>query len=251
MSELEEWLRLRAAQGPRITVIDLYRLAGERRGLAPHELPVEERAALAAAAAPHIWPGFETMAGSWRNDPLRVVDYDAAWPAVFASWRDRIAAALGPVAERIEHVGSTSVPGLAAKPTVDIQVSVPELEDEPAYLPHLERTHLRLRTRDLLHRYFRPPAPRPREVHVHVCESGSEWEAVHLRFRDRLRRDADARERYAAVKWEAARIWADDRWGYTETKTAVILDILDEAQAAGEKKEGERRPAPAPEDVVG
>jgi GrpB-like predicted nucleotidyltransferase (UPF0157 family) len=68
-------------------------------------------------------------------------------------------------------------------------------------------------------------------VHVHVCQAGSDWEREHLLFRDYLRSHAGARDAYATVKQEAARVWWDDRIGYTEAKTAVILDLLDAAES--------------------
>jgi len=237
----EAWARLREVEGERLTVIDLYRLVAEPRGLEPHELSIEERQALARSVMPLVWPGFETTDGTARIDPVEVVEYDPAWPAVFERWRKRIAAALGPAALRIEHVGSTSVPGLAAKPTVDIQVSVRDLDDESDYVPQLEGAGVQLRSRDDVHRYFRPPATEPRSVHVHVCALGSDWERHHLRFRDYLRAHPEARDRYAAVKREAAKVWVDDRWGYTDAKTDVILDIMEAAEAAaGRSVPGDR-----------
>jgi GrpB-like predicted nucleotidyltransferase (UPF0157 family) len=95
----------------------------------------------------------------------------------------------------------------------------------------IEQAGVQLRSRDALHRFFRPFAGQPREVHVHVCQAGSEWEREHLLFRDYLRSHQAARDAYAQVKREAAALWSDDRIAYTEAKTAVILDLLDAAQA--------------------
>ena len=121
----EAWCRLREAGGRRVTLVELYRLAGRERGLEPHELPLEERNELAHRAMPLILPGFEIAEGSGRGDRIELVPSDPGWPASFAVWKARLGDALGSVAERIDHVGSTAVPGLAAKPTVDIQISVP------------------------------------------------------------------------------------------------------------------------------
>jgi GrpB-like predicted nucleotidyltransferase (UPF0157 family) len=224
------WVRLRAIEGRRATVIDLYRLAGEPRGLQPHELPLEERRRLSSAVAPTFWPGFQVTDGSVRFDPIKVVPYDKAWPARFAEWRNLISRALGRAALRIDHVGSTSVPDLPAKPIVDVQVSVADMADEQSYAPHLERLGVQLRSRDDLHRYFRPFAGRPRDVHVHVCQAGSQWAREHLLFRDYLRANPAAREVYAKVKQEASVIWSDDGWAYTDAKSDVILDALQEAE---------------------
>jgi len=227
---MQAWLRLRAVEGNRATVIDLYELAAGPRGLAAHELPVTERLNLARQAVPYMWPGFSITDGSERPAvPLVVIDYDPAWPQTYARWQHRIGAALGRAALRIEHVGSTSVPGLAAKPIVDIQVSVTDLADEPRYVPQLEKAGLVLRSRDELHRYFRPPAGQPREVHVHVCAAASQWERDHLLFRDYLRADPAACRRYAQAKQANIRRWSDDGWAYTEAKTSVVLDILERA----------------------
>jgi GrpB-like predicted nucleotidyltransferase (UPF0157 family) len=224
------WIRLHEVEGPRATVIDLYRLVSAPRGLEPHELPLEERKRLSQAIAPAFWPGFQVTEGSPRFDPIKVVEYDEEWPAQFASWRDLIAGALDGVALRIDHVGSTAVPGLAAKPIVDIQVSVPHMSDEEMYVPALERIGVQLRSRDDLHRYFRPFADRPRDVHVHVCPAGSDWERRHLLFRDYLRANRAACKVYAEAKREAARVWMDDGWAYTDAKSEVILNIMEAAE---------------------
>ena len=226
------WKRLRETKGRRTTVIDLYRLVAEPRGLKPHELPRAERLQLARSIASIVWPGFETTDGSERNDPIEVVEYDNHWPSRFQQWRDLIAASLGTIARRIEHVGSTSVPGLPAKPIIDVQVSVNDLADEGAYVPPLEETvGVQLRSRDSMHRYFRPFAGRARDVHVHVCSVGSDWEREHLLFRDYLRVHREDADRYAEAKREALRHWADDGWAYTDAKTEAILDILDKAES--------------------
>ena len=226
----EAWLQLRAAEGNRTTVIDLYELVAGPRGLAADELPAATRLSLARQAMAQIWPGFAITEGSERpRAPLVVVDYDPAWPQTYQRWRQRVAAALGRTAIRIEHVGSTSVPGLAAKPIVDIQVSVADLGGEPRYVPPLQSIGLVLRSRDELHRYFRPPAGQRREVHVHVCPAASQWERDHLLFRDHLRAHPSACLRYAEAKRANARRWTDDGWAYTEAKTGVIFDILEQA----------------------
>jgi len=227
----DAWLQLRAAEGRRSTVIDLYELVAASHGVAAHELPAALRLSLARQAMAQLWPGFAVTEGSERpRVPLVVLDYDPAWPQVYKRWQQRVATALGRTAIRIEHVGSTSVPGLAAKPIVDIQVSVADLGGEPRYVPLLEAIGLVLRSRDELHRYFRPPADQPREAHVHVCAAGGQWERDHLLFRDYLRAHPAACLRYAEAKRAGARRWSDDGWAYTEAKTGVILDILEQAE---------------------
>jgi GrpB-like predicted nucleotidyltransferase (UPF0157 family) len=104
------------------------------------------------------------LVGGIEKRRIVIADYDPRWPARFELERERIQTALGALALRIEHVGSTAVPGLAAKPVVDIQVSVAGLDAETAYVAPLETAGVQLRSRDGLHRYFRPFPGRPREV---------------------------------------------------------------------------------------
>ena len=104
-----------------------------------------------------------------RNDPVEVVDYDVEWPARYEQVRRQLAAVLGAMAVRIEHVGSTAVVGLPAKPIVDVQVSVHDVEDEGAYVPALESLGYPLRMREAGHRYFRPRPGLPRLAQIHVC----------------------------------------------------------------------------------
>jgi GrpB-like predicted nucleotidyltransferase (UPF0157 family) len=228
---VQAWRQLRAAEGRRATLIDLYQLVAAAQGMAAHQLPREQRRQLAEFAVAEDWPGFSIATGSDRRlDPIEVIDYDSAWPGRYQQWKQRLTNALGSAAVRMEHVGSTAVPGLPAKPVIDIQISVADLHDEPQYAPQLESAGVQLRSRDELHRYFRPFPGQPREVHVHVCAAGSTWEREHLLFRDYLRAHPATRDAYAEAKKAAARAWPDDRWAYTEAKTGTILDILDGAE---------------------
>lgn len=226
----EAWRRLHERYGRRATLIDRYALEAAHRGIGPDQLDADTRARLRAETLHAQFPDMEFTAGSARaDDAIEVTAYDDRWPARFAEWRARLATALGPVALRIEHVGSTAVSGLAAKPIIDIQVSVPNTEDEAAYRSAIESTGLQLRAREPGHRYFRPPADRPREVHVHVCAAGSAWEREHLLFRDYLRAHPAARQAYAELKRDLSRRYSDDRLAYTDAKSAFILDTLDAA----------------------
>lgn len=169
--------------------------------------------------------------GESRADPIEVVEYDEDWPAKYADWHKRLLKAV-PSAKRIDHIGSTAVPGLPAKPTIDIQISVADIEDESTYVPGIESTGVLLRFREVGHRYFRPPVEQPRVVHVHVCPSGSAWETDHLLFRDHLRGSPDALQAYAALKLDLARRHPDDRIAYNEAKTEFILSALTAARSA-------------------
>ncbi len=224
------WLRLHEAEGPRATMIDLYALAAAPRGLLATDLLLEERWELWRSVADVIWPGFAVTAdSSRRGDLIEIVDYDPSWPAAYESWRERISGALASSALAIEHVGSTSVPGLPAKAIIDVQVSLADLADEDAYVPQLAEVGLQLRSRDDYHRYFRPHAGQPRSVHTHVCTTGSAWERDHLLFRDYLRTHPADRDSYAKTKRAAALAWSDDGIGYTDAKSETILDIMADA----------------------
>lgn len=163
-------------------------------------------------------------------DPIAIVPYDPAWPSRFEEMRGRLAAALGQIAVRIDHVGSTAVPGLAAKPVVDIQVSVPDVEDEAAYKPPIEAQGFELRWTEPGHRYFRPPPGLPRLWQVHVCSVGSEWQRVHLLFRDYLRAHADVAAQYETLKRRVAADNRDDRIAYTDAKGPFIDDVVRRAE---------------------
>jgi GrpB-like predicted nucleotidyltransferase (UPF0157 family) len=159
------------------------------------------------------------------------VSYDPDWPARFNEWKLKLSGAIDPPPLRIAHVGSTAVPGLAAKPVVDIQVSVDDLGHEQTYVPAIESLGVQLRSRDDDHRFFRPFAGRPRDVHIHVCNAGSTWERRHLMFVAYLRVDANARDAYVKAKQSAVARWADDRIAYVEAKDEVIRGIQVRAEA--------------------
>ncbi len=171
-----------------------------------------------------------------RFDPaIRIVDYDPEWPHEFEREARAIQKALGDLVVRIEHVGSTAVPEVPAKPVVDIQVSVADVEDEASYVAAIESLGVPLRLREPEHRYFRPAGDQPRTVHIHVCNAGGEWEREHLLFRDYLRASPDARRAYAQLKQELAERYRDDRLAYTDAKTGFILDTLDDAKVWAER----------------
>jgi GrpB-like predicted nucleotidyltransferase (UPF0157 family) len=153
---------------------------------------------------------------------VRLVDYDPAWPARFESQRARIAAALGPRARSIEHIGSTAVPGLAAKPIIDVLVEVDDPEAEQLYAPQLESAGYRLRVREPRHRMFHTPA---RDVHVHIWPAGSPETLDYHLLRDWLRTHADDRRLYEGAKRALAdRHWPDMNY-YAEAKGPVIEEI--------------------------
>jgi GrpB-like predicted nucleotidyltransferase (UPF0157 family) len=157
---------------------------------------------------------------------INIVAYDASWPGKFEVHAGRIAKALGAVALRLEHIGSTSVPGLAAKPIIDILVVVQDSSNESAYLPRLEAAGYELQVREPKwheHRMFRTPE---KDVHVHIYSTGCREIQRNLRFRDRLRTNVDDRQRYEQTKRElATQDWSDMN-DYANAKTDVIESII-------------------------
>jgi GrpB-like predicted nucleotidyltransferase (UPF0157 family) len=166
------------------------------------------------------------------DGPVLLADPDPAWPALFAREATRIRAALESRALLIEHVGSTSIPDLIAKPIIDIALVVPDSSDESSYIPALETAGYRLRIRSPQweeHRMLKGPDT---DVNLHVFSPGSREVERLLRFRDHLRTNATDRERYAREKRDlAGRTWAHVQH-YADSKTGIIEEIL--ARAAGQ-----------------
>lgn len=223
------WRRLVDRSSEEVTLFDRYAIEGAHRGIEPSDLPLADRQRLGAEFFAVRFPGLELIGGP-SGAPVVITAYDEEWPHRFESWRQRLGSTLGETALRIEHVGSTAVKGLAAKPIVDIQVSVEGLEDEARYVPAIESTGVPLRSRHSEDRYFRPPADEPRVVQIHVCEAGGEWERRHLLFRDYLRADEATCDAYAVLKTELAAQYPDDRVAYTEGKTDFIREALGRAE---------------------
>lgn len=163
---------------------------------------------------------------------IQLVDYDPAWPQLFAREVDRVRAVLGERALRIEHVGSTSVPGLAAKPIIDMLLVVLDSADEPAYVPALEHAGYVLRIREpdwYQHRLFKGPDT---DINLHVFSAGCTEIARMLLFRDWLRTNAADRDVYERTKRELVqREWKYVQ-NYADAKSAVVADIIARAQAA-------------------
>jgi GrpB-like predicted nucleotidyltransferase (UPF0157 family) len=174
----------------------------------------------------------EWIGGRPRHDaPITLVAYDQAWPGQFEAEAARIRAALGPAVLQLEHTGSTAVPGLAAKPIIDITLVVPHSADEDAYVPQLEAAGYQLAIREpgwFEHRLLRASDP---SVNLHTFSRGCPEVDRMVRFRDRLRtHDAD-RELYERTKRElAARPWGYVQ-DYADAKGVVVEAILARAAA--------------------
>lgn len=168
-----------------------------------------------------------------HNSTVLIVDYNPEWPRQFAAEAAKIRAALGERALLLEHVGSTSVPELAAKPILDILLVVPDSADEPSYVPDLERAGYVLRIREpewFQHRVLKGVEP---AVNLHVFSPGCPEIERMLLMRDWLRAHDDDRALYEKTKRELAqRTWKYVQ-NYADAKTAVVEAILARARSSG------------------
>jgi GrpB-like predicted nucleotidyltransferase (UPF0157 family) len=161
-----------------------------------------------------------------HGKPIELVEYDPAWPGLFAREEQRIRGALGDRARLVEHTGSTSVPGLAAKPIIDITMAVPDSANEGDYVPPLEATGyvLRIREHDWWeHRVLKGPDT---NVNLHVFSEGCPEIERMLRFRDHLRANDEDRELYQRTKRELAANEWEYVQDYADAKTAVVEEII-------------------------
>jgi GrpB-like predicted nucleotidyltransferase (UPF0157 family) len=165
------------------------------------------------------------------SNRILIVDYDPNWPELFAHEADKIQSVLGNGALRIEHVGSTSVPGLAAKPIIDLLLVVADSSEEDAYAPALEAAGYILRIREpdwYEHRLFKGPHT---DINLHILSSACPEIDRMLMFRDWLRSNIADRNLYARAKLALAR----KEWGYVQdyadAKTAIIEEIIERALA--------------------
>ena len=164
-----------------------------------------------------------------RDATVRIAPYDPAWPAAFVQEQGLLREILAPwLAGEIEHIGSTSVPGLAAKPIIDVMAPVVSLGHARAaiaavtsagyaYFPY---------KRDLMH-WFCKPSPQRRTHHLHLVPRGSALWLERLAFRDALRKDSNLAAAYAALKARLAVQFEDDREAYTEAKSPFIVAVLE------------------------
>jgi GrpB-like predicted nucleotidyltransferase (UPF0157 family) len=170
------------------------------------------------------------------NRQIVVIDYDPNWPSLYEQEKDRIAAALGEGVVQIEHIGSTSVPGLAAKPIIDIAVGVADFEEARAYVPIIESlgyTYEPGFEADLPERrFFWKGLPSRHTYHIHMAEPGSlEWIKPIL-FRDYLRAHPAEARQYQALKRKLALRYGSDMEAYVKGKTEFVRSILSKANSA-------------------
>lgn len=164
------------------------------------------------------------------SDPIVIVPYDPQWPLLFAQLGARLREALGPVALRIDHTGSTSIPGMAAKPVIDVQVSVASFEPLDAFKRPLESLGFvhRANNPELTKRYFRE-SPGSRRTHIHVRLAGNWSEQFSLLFRDYMRTHDDDCHWYEGIKRHLAEQYGEDRHGYTDAKGPYLWEIMKKA----------------------
>ena len=168
--------------------------------------------------------------------PVQVVDYDPEWPRIFHRLKDRIWPSVRDVAAAIEHVGSTSVPGMAAKPVIDVDIIIaartglPLLIERLGTLGYKHRGNLGIEDRDA----FMTPEGQPSH-HLYVCVANSLALQNHIAVRDYLRAHPSAAEAYSALKQQLAERFPIERERYNGGKTEFILSILEQCgfSAAG------------------
>jgi putative glutamine amidotransferase len=189
------------------------------------------------------WRGARAKPGetAGRSRSFALAASDENWPAWFEEEAERIRGALGDAAVRIDHVGSTSVPGLAAKPVIDIQVSVASVIPRAPMVAALSGVGYEHNVdpiddeHDFFSKGYGYDAD-ARRVHIHVCLAGGEWERRHLAFRDWLRAHPEDAAAYEAMKQEAVAAYPHDIYAYVDAKTAFIRAIearaLDPARRA-------------------
>jgi len=168
------------------------------------------------------------------DGPIRLAPYDPAWPALYEREASRIRSILGDRVRLLEHAGSTSVPGLSAKPIVDIVLAVDDSADEAAYVPPMEAAGYVLRIREpdwFEHRLLKGPDT---DINLHVFGADSPEIGRMLAFRDRLRADDDERRSYEQAKRDlAARHWTYVQ-DYADAKSEIVEAIVARALAARE-----------------
>lgn len=170
------------------------------------------------------------MLGSAKLQPVSVVDYDPAWPQRFELLRERIASAIGDLAAAIEHVGSTAVPNLAAKPIIDIDVllksdsSLPAAIERLASLGYVHRGNLGVPEREAL---LAPPEDMPH--HLYLCPPRSAEFRRHVAFRNFLRAHPEEARIYGHLKIELAERFREDRSAYVTAKSEIVNELTTRA----------------------
>jgi GrpB-like predicted nucleotidyltransferase (UPF0157 family) len=164
-------------------------------------------------------------------DPIVIVDYDPSWPAAFAALRAPVAAAFGPIAVAIEHVGSTAVPGLAAKPVIDLDVAIRVEADLVAAIERLAPLgYVYEGDNGIPGRAAFACPPQLARHHLYVCTHDSTEYRRHLLFRDYLRAHAEVATAYGTLKRQLAEQYRTQRAAYVEAKGPFVRETLAQAE---------------------
>lgn len=162
--------------------------------------------------------------------PIEILPYSALWPQWFAIERCLLTSVFSSPEVQIEHIGSTAVPGLGAKPIVDILLGAPSLAAIEAKIPALvARDYQYMPEHEAVlpqRRFLAKPQLRPRRFHLHAVVLGSPFWSEHLAFREALRSDSEVARAYEKLKRELALRFGFDRAGYTEAKSVFIRSVL-------------------------
>jgi len=164
-----------------------------------------------------------------RGKPVTVEEYSADWPRLFNEEAERISASLNELQKTIEHIGSTAVPGLRAKPVIDIMIGVSLLEQADTCVPFIERTGYLYRPEhehSMPERRYFERSGSEIDYHVHMVVFGSKFWRDHIFFRDYLRENPEAAQQYADLKKELAEKFRDNRGAYTSGKAEFIQGIM-------------------------
>ena len=163
--------------------------------------------------------------------PIVLAPYDPSWPSKFDAERRTLLSLVAPWRFRIEHVGSTSVPGVGAKPIIDILLGCDRISEFEGCIPALQRAgwqYLPENEEELPERRFlAKPTTQPRSFHLQAVALRTRFWAQHLLFRDRLRESPEIASSYATLKVALARKLGDDREAYTRGKASFITSVLD------------------------
>ena len=173
---------------------------------------------------------------------VTVVPYDPAWPGAFDAVAGQVRAALGDRVLALTHIGSTSVPGLAAKPVIDVDLTVADSGDEAAYVPDLEAAGFVLRFRDVEWEEHRVLSTESPVTNLHVISPGDREAQRHIVFRDWLRGHPDDRDDYAKLKTALGNRGFSDSMDYNNQKAALVYDIYEKAFAADPEHEHDPQP---------
>ncbi|WP_240645787.1 GrpB family protein [Georgenia sp. SYP-B2076] len=168
------------------------------------------------------------LVGGVEKRELFLAAYDPAWASQYAVHEAHVRAAVGSIAVAVEHIGSTSVPGLAAKPIIDILVTVADITAEEDYLEPLVASGYVMRVREPGHRMVRTEQ---RDVHIHILELGDPAAGDYLLLRDHLRIDQADRQLYEATKRDLTKRDWPDMNAYADAKSAVIEEIKGRARS--------------------